>query len=205
MKDKTVLLFSAGRTGSTFVYQIMKEIFDDVEKLHRSEMINDFIDKDYDCVVTLRNVVDAYLSRLRTVYCGGDPDLFMKRIKDVSFLFSDMQSYRDELISVKKVFDDYKGRVLALSYEKFINNHDFVIDCFESFFGIEVSEKERSRIKQKCSKKENLKKQDQLKNFSDVDPESNIHGFHIWSEKEDYSKELIDPIHYDSIKRFLLA
>lgn len=204
MKEDKKILFSAGRTGSTFIYQIMKEIFPNVEKLHKIEMKN-YLDKDYDCVVTTRNVVDAYLSRLRTVYCGGDADLFLERIKDPSFVISDIFSYREELVLVKKVIDEYKGRVLVISYKSFNKNPDFVFNCFEKFFGIKIKKSKKLYISKKYCLEENLKIQNKLKDFKDEDKDSKIHGNHIWSEKEDYSKGLIDENQYNYLKNFFLS
>lgn len=204
MRDNKVILFSAGRTGSTFIWQILKEIFPNTEKAHQREMIDQFFDKKYDCVITVRNVVDSYLSRLRTVFCNGDEKIFLEKIKDKCFLFSDIVGYRDELFYVKNVFDNYEGRILILPYKKFYNNFDYVFERIEKFFDIKIAENEKKLIKNKCCLKNNIKIQKKLESFKEVDAETEIHGNHIWSSKDDYSRDLLSKENYKAVEDFLL-
>jgi hypothetical protein len=191
MRENNIVLFSAGRTGSTYIWQILKEIFPNTHKAHEKEMREGFFDKKYDCVLTQRNKVDSYLSRLKAVYCNGDNEEFLNKIKDTSFLFSSVEKYKDELNYVDYVKRIYEGRILVLDYDKFFDNSDFVFNCLEKFFGIDIDVKERFVIDKKTNRLANLKIQKNFQNFKTQDEESMIKGSHIWSDKDDYSRDLL--------------
>lgn len=202
MRENNVVLFSAGRTGSTYIWQILKEIFPNTHKAHKKEMRDEFFDKQYDCVITQRNKVDSYLSRLRTVYCNGDNEKFLERIKDISFLFSNVAGYKEELEYVNYVIRKYEGRVLVLDYEKFFDNASFVFNCLENFFAINIGEEERASINNKTSRYNNLKIQAKLNEFKELDEDSMIKGSHIWSDKINYSKDLLTEHSYELLSTF---
>lgn len=203
-KEDEIVLFSAGRTGSTFIYQILKKIFGDrVIKTHEGEMRANYFNSDLDCVITERDVVDAFLSRLRVVRSKGHGDDFLKKLSDDKYLFSEIGNYKRELDYVDFVKSNYKGRLLCLYYEDFFNNYDFIFNKLESFFDISISDASKLDIIHSTSRKANIERQKRMDSFLEHDPETHIHGCHIFSNKICYSKDLIGEEKYSMIYKTL--
>lgn len=202
--DKKILLFSAGRTGSTLVYRILKLLGFQVFKAHQKEMREIYEDGDLDCVITERDRVDSYISRLRCVYCDGDPKKLLKNIDELNFLMSDIVSYKMEIEYVEVIKKQYRGRKLILDYSKFFDNYDYIFDEIESFFGINIDENKKKEIKKKVNREESIRKQKKLgTSFSKMSEDTMLHGNHIWSQKNGYSKNLLQKEKYNQLKEIL--
>lgn len=203
MTDK-ILLFSAGRTGSTFVYQVLKELFGDrVIKSHEYGMRNDYFDLRLDCVLTERNPVDSYLSRLRVVQSDGDNGHFLKNLSNKNYLYSEISNYKRELDYVKFVKNNYCGRLLSLDYEKFAFNFTYLLDSISSFFDIEISESKRKEVEMETNRDKNISRQKEFESFTQHDEETHIHGSHIFSQTPFYSKDLLGTKEFDTINSLL--
>ena len=181
--EKDVLVFSAGRTGSTFIWQCLKCIFTNVLKAHRQEMLHEYSSYNCPCVVTSRDPVEGFLSRVRVVNYNGDNQLFIDNVNDIlSKLPSAIARYAQEVSYVESVADYYKGPVLKLEYEKFVDDYDYIFCQFENFFKIKLTEEEEAKIIEKTCKKTNIKIQSKLEHFGQVDQETWVHGGHIWGK-----------------------
>lgn len=200
LKTDDILLFSAGRTGSTFIWQILKEIFPNVEKCHMKEMREKYIGYDWPCVITQRNPVDSYLSHVRCVPCRGNEEKFLNRIKSKSLLCAGAYNYRVELDYVEYVKQKYKGPILLLEYEKFFKNHDYVFEMIEAFFSVSIENKEK--IVEKTSIKKNKERQKKFKNFNESDKKTGIHGQHVYLGYEGYSKDILKENYYELLKDY---
>jgi len=189
--NKEILLFSAGRTGSTLIWQCLKETFDNVIKIHPKEMRESFINSNADCVITQRDPIESYLSFVRCTVLKGDPHTFKEKINEKSYLLSAAINYKNDLDYVNKVKKEYSGRILVLDYAEFNKSYNYIFSKFENFFNIEIEESKRQSIIKKTSKSTNKNIQSQLKDFHDSDPNSFIHGFHILSDSDTYYSEMI--------------
>lgn len=203
MTDK-ILLFSAGRTGSTFVYQVLKELFGDrVIKSHEHGMRNNYFSLGLDCVLTERNHVDSYLSRLRVIQSDGDNEHFLKNLSNKNYLYSEISNYKRELDYVRFVKNNYRGRLLCLDYEKFAFNFSYLLDSFSSFFNIEISETKRREIEIETSRSKNILRQKEFKSFTQHDEETHIHGSHIFSQTNLYSMKLLGNREFETLNLLL--
>lgn len=191
MINKTVIIFSAGRTGSTLIFQVLKSLFSEVIKAHDLQMKNGLFDSGLDCIVTTRDCVDSYLSKLRVVESNGCEKHFLKNIQNKNYLYSNIIQYKKELDYVRYVLKNYKGKILELEYEKFYDDYDYIFSNLESFFNITIDSKDRSRITLKTSRESNKTIQKKFCNFSEHDTESHIHGNHIFSHNAGSNLDLI--------------
>lgn len=201
-RDK-ILLFSAGRTGSTLVYQCLAHVFDNVEKIHPKEMKESYENQLYDCVITVRDRVDAYLSFVRCVRCDGNDKAFREGLRDIDFLKRDLLVYKEQLDYVDHVIENYQGRKLVLDYSKFSESYGYIFKQFESFFRIFISEDQRKEIFDNTNRKSNIKIQNRFQSFTQSDPRSFIHGSHIWSDSDGYSKEILSRKDYKELEESL--
>lgn len=199
--NKEILLFSAGRTGSTLIWQCLKEIFDNVVKIHPKEMRESFISSNADCVITQRDPIESYLSFVRCTVLKGDPNTFKEKINEKSYLLSGAINYKNDLEYVDKVKKEYSGRILALDYSEFNKSYNYIFSKFQNFFDIEIEESKRQSIIKKTSKSTNKNIQSQLKDFHDSDPDSCIHGFHILSDSDTYYSNMITDDNMKTLKQ----
>jgi hypothetical protein len=184
--NKKILVYSAGRTGSTFVWQCLRELFSEVKKIHPTEMA-DFLSDSIDCVIVERDPVPSFLSYVRCEVFKGDPKEFLNTIGKTN-LDGYLIRYRDLLYCVAYVKKNYKGRILLLDYNKFNNNYEYLFTQFENFFNISIGESDREKIIKKTNRAHNAKIQSNLTDFKSYDSDSHIHGHHIASNsEEDYN------------------
>lgn len=157
----------------------------------------------WDIVITERNIIDSYLSQLRVDLDSND--MFLKSVNKEKILLSRVDYYRDQLQYIEYLKTKYKGRILTLQYEKFVNNYDYIFNKFESFFIRNTSpwklilNKEIKDIIIKGTKREkNIKVQETVeKSYG-----GNSHGLHqrhIWSNKIDYSKDILTEKNYNRL------
>ena len=200
LSDKKVLLFSAGRTGSTFIWQCLKELFPEVVKCHQHEMRTEFINYTWDCVITDRNPIDAYLSRVRCVTFNGNTEAFLENINSPHYLLCEAQAYKAELNYVENIKKSYGGRVLTLSYEMFFDGYPYLYKELEKFFGFTISPLLRTEIEKVSDKEKNISIQKAFSSFGGHDPKSLIHGSHIWKGYPDYSREVLTSPNYRQLQ-----
>jgi len=202
IEDKQVLLFSAGRTGSTLIWQCLKELFNNPIKAHPKEMRQHFAKKNMDCVITERDPIESYLSFVRCTVLKGDPNGFKKKINEKSYLFSECLNYKNDLQYISRIKKEYSGRILNLDYSKFNNNYNYIFSNFESFFNIKIKEYQKQKIINKTSKSTNKKTQSKFKNFNSHDTESLIHGLHIVSDCDNYYSQMLTKENLEMLKNF---
>jgi hypothetical protein len=195
--NKKILVYSAGRTGSTLVWQCLRELFSEVKKIHPREMV-DFLSDSIDCVIVERDPVPSFLSYVRCEAFKGDVKEFLKAIDnmdlDPAWWAETLTRYRALLYCVAYVKKNYKGRILLLDYNKFNNNYEYLFTQFENFFNISIGESDREKIIKKTNRDHNAKIQSNLTDFESWDSDSQIHGHHIASDsEEDYNFLGLEP------------
>lgn len=89
----------------------------------------------------------------------------------------------------------YPKNVLLLSYLRFFDNYDYLLDRLQSFLDISVSNQQRNEIKEKFSMQANKKRIDELKlkSWSDIDKTTLLHGNHIGTGEPDSWKTFFKP------------
>ncbi len=181
--NKKILVFSAGRTGSTVVWQSLREIAPKAEKIHTAEMI-DYLSDSLDCIIVERDPVTSFLSSVRCEIFDGNTQRFLEGIASID-LTEFIQIYRAKLAAVQYVKEKYKGRTLLLHYDDFNNNYGYLFSQFEKFLNISIDEADREKIIKKTDRNSNLKIQSTLTDFNSTDLDSSIHGNHIATFSED--------------------
>lgn len=228
MIDKEVLVFSASRTGSTFIWQCLSRVFKTVHK-GQGPMFGDslgykfgvtarkkaslLLEQKLPCVVTERNRVESFLSRERVVRFKSvsskvyadelNPYLNFHLLDQSSGLYGDTLDYRLELYTIEYLKNYYKGKKLILQYEEFFNNYDYIFDKFESFFEFTLPVKTKDLIAAETNLAVNEKIQDRLKDFDSHCEESQIHGKHILSGEPDFYKNIISSENYSRLHDLL--
>ena len=183
LMNKKILVFSAGRTGSTVVWQSLREIAPKAEKIHTVEMV-DYLSDSLDCIIVERDPVTSFLSYVRCEVFDGNTQRFLECIAATP-LTDLVNIYKGKLSAVEYVKEKYKGRTLLLHYDDFNNNYDYLFSQFEKFLNISIDEADRKKIIKKTDRNSNLKIQSTLTDFNSTDLDSSIHGNHIATFSED--------------------
>ena len=100
-------------------------------------------------------------------------------------------TFRKHLEDLEKVKKEYKGSILVLEYEKFVDDYDYIFSNFEEFFDIEISEEIKTEIKNTTDRSANKTIQEKLKGVDAHDTETHIHGGHIFTGEVGWSKKVL--------------
>ena len=190
MDDSKIIQFSTGRSGSTMVWQVLKELFPNnkVLKCHIKEMADLQQGKRrlpllHPVIITQRDPRDVLISMIKIRHFIND----VERIKtdlDRAILLQyipELKSKENTLRLCAEAPEKLQllGPVLLLRYENFYNNYDYLFDKLETFFAIEIDLPTRRRLEESTSIRANVARQKKLNTFLEVDPETYIHGDHI--------------------------
>ena len=119
----TIIQFGPPRSGTTLVYNILKDIFPkrSVETRHyyRDK------DKKFDTVVTYRNPLDSIVSSILRYKLNPSEDVIKKQI---------LEFEKNGIWTVLKITNN--KNVLMLKYEDFLNNYENIYNKLEPFFNI---------------------------------------------------------------------
>ena len=170
-----IFQFGLGRTGSTLIYRIIKEIYPTVIKCHLPE-IKPNLDSNCKIVVSIRHPIESFLSYIRVIE-------FPNSNNNISFSNDLLSKYLRQRINeekqLKDILNNYSSKILVLKYEKFYNNFDYILNHLEEFLGIHTDDTEREKIINKCSIENSIKIQNSMSSFHSYDKDSHIHGRHI--------------------------
>ena len=100
-------------------------------------------------------------------------------------------TFRKHLQDLEKVKKEYKGPILVLQYEQFVNDYDYIFSNFEEFFDIEISEETKTEIKNATNRSSNKIIQENLKGVDAHDTKTHIHGGHIFTGEVGWSKKVL--------------
>lgn len=226
MIDQEVIVFSATRTGSTFIWQCLNELFETVHKIHPSshllrkkadfQSLSKLLRKGLPCVIVERDPVESFLSKLRVdISLNGDSakkfiqcikldmDKFVGTTEGLKQFYPYINSYLIELMNIQHVKNNYKGKILPLDYNNFFNNYNYIFEKFESFFEMQIPSEVKDRIVEKTNLGANKKIQNQFKDFNSYCEKSHIHGEHILSGEPDFYKPTISETNYSKLRSLL--
>ena len=171
-------------------------------KMQKNGPTDPVVEQEYwsDIIMTERNYIDSYLSHLRIV--ADCNDTFLKTVNNKKILRSKIDFYRDELQYMEYLKQNYKGNIITLQYEKFVDNYDYIFKKFESFcskltwpWQLMLNDHIKAAIKCKTTRSDNVKIQDETaKSFSNT---HRLHKRHIWSKKINYSKDILTEENYN--------
>ena len=166
LTDRKIIQFSPQRSGSTLVFNILKDLFPTHVVLKKHNYSLD--DKNFPTVITYRHPYDSIAS------------LFLK-----DKIIPTEKTMEDAIIEFREggwndFFNQFNSKkILFLRYEDFCNNFDYMLDSLEDYFDIKISKKKRFKLKAKYEISNVKKKIEKFKDFSEYDDVSHFHGNHI--------------------------
>ena len=169
LKHHIVVQFSPPRTGSTLVYNILREIFffrRFVKKRHKFR--DSYLAWGWPLVITYRHPLDCVAS---AIFCSGhQPE---DQILDEKIAELDQRGIWD----LPRIKDH--PRVLLLRYEEFQRDYDRIYTELERFFKIHISTQRRHRLNAKYGLPAIEKKIADKASFEEYDAVTLYHGRHI--------------------------
>jgi hypothetical protein len=147
--ERVIVQYGFPGSGSTFVWQVLNEIFSGVLKTHNCPPY----DPDHRVVATVRDFRDVLCTYL------GRADLPPTRAS-IEFLInlhaSDARSFKD-LYRVSEIWGD-KDNILWLKYEEFFGNFAYLFGRLEAFFNMRLEPALMSRLQAAYSLEANLER-----------------------------------------------
>lgn len=203
MKPFALVQFSPPRSGSTLVYNIMREIYP-TKKIFKVHTLRAMCNE-LSVVVTYRHPLDCIASSIIRYKREPNQEELERQIK-----IFDEQGFKN-LINIKD-----KSNFLMLKYEKYVDDYNYIYDRLEIFFNITIDKKKRESI----TSKYNIKSVEKMisesgDSFSDCDKKTKLHGNHISKYKgasnyyedffsieqikflKDYYSDILDTFDYD--------
>ena len=161
-----IIQFSPPRSGSTLVYNLLKNIFPCRKILKTHTLPTTFFK--IPIIVTYRHPLDCIASSMQRFGEKPTDTTIQKHIE----LFKN--NGINDVINIKN-----KKNVLLLKYEDFVDDFNFIYDNLEAFFSIDIKSEKRFELNNKF---EIGKVEETIKNkkiFDDYDPLTHWHGNHI--------------------------
>lgn len=188
-RNKYVIQMSPIRTGSTLVFNLLREVLPQKKVLKKHQFSSGF--GHCPIVATVRHPLDAIASVCRVGGIEISDQGLSKATRDF------FENGADDLIRIKD-----RPNVLLLRYELFINDFDYIFTKLEQFFKLNISSVERSRLAKKYSIENAKKIAARFDRFSEWDLETQIHGNHLSdnAERIGYSIDLFSSSQADSLK-----
>lgn len=184
-----ILQYSIGRSGSTMIWQILKELCEPpykVIKCHSNEMFNDYKNSTYPIVITQRDPRDSMLSFIRISHFGKNTELFESGLT-MDIIKSTVSIWKNKENNLRHYVTNYSGPSVVLKYEKFYNNYDYIFNKLGTLFDLgDLTDDFKNKIIDKTCLETNQKAQASLGNdFNNYHAENHptegqfIHGGHI--------------------------
>lgn len=167
-KDLTnkILQFSPPRSGSTLIYNILREIFPEKE-ITKQHTYRHIISR-YPVVVSYRHPLDCIASSIQRYGLSPTNEVIEQQIIEFE------ENGISDILKIKN-----KKNVLMLRYEDFFDNFNNIYDSIDQFFDIKIS----------CEMREDMTSRYQIQNiekivsskntFSEYDTMTHWHGNHI--------------------------
>jgi hypothetical protein len=205
LTGRNIIQFSPIRSGSTLVFNILRELFPtrNIQKTHAYRKFKSSKDRrEFPIVVTYRHPLDCIASSIQRYNLLPTDSVIKQQVNEFN------RNGGSDILEIKRT--QVMENILMLRYEDFSGNIDVILSELESFFKISISTSKRKLIHEKY-RIESIEKIVQEKIcFSEYDPVTHWHGNHISKYKGDcfYYKDFFcdDQIAYlkDTYKDFLM-
>jgi hypothetical protein len=166
-RKNPIIQLGVPRSGSTLVFNLLRAIFSErhIKKVHS---LNGK-ESTYPIVATYRHPLDVMASFFQ---CQN------LEVTDAELKTRVIELHRNGILDVLKVRD--LPNVLALRYERFFDNFDYLFDKLEKFFNINVCDDLRANLKERYNV-HNVKEalMPKGKDFFHWDKMTRLHGQHI--------------------------
>lgn len=193
--------YSVGRSGCTFITQLLVGIFgrDNVSASHKPYSLK----PGQPLLLSVRDFRDVVLS-----YWRVQNDISFKDIE--CGRKATLEEINPQLNLVKHAIEHHlnptfknNDHTLILKYEDFFpDQFDFIFAQFEQFFDISINKKKRKELQQAYSFKRNKYKASKMKSFQHYDKEF-IHGLHLHKGEVGGWKALLLTEHHKSLNELL--
>jgi hypothetical protein len=166
--DLEFVCYGIPRSGSTLVYQLISGIYPEgVAKTHR------YCPHRVKTAVSYRDFRDVVVSLWRR----SNPDKVDRQMKPAEIeKFAGL--CQDRVKDLNRYFD--RGGICPLRYEDFATQPALVFEAVEKTFGIAVSPEKIADLINQYSLERNREVSQRLRDFKQIDAESQIHGNHIY-------------------------
>lgn len=166
LPGRQIIQFSSVRTGSTLVYNILRECLPG-KTIDKSHTYSSHYEK-LPIVATVRHPMDCIASILQVEE---------KEMTEANLRWAVDMFTREGGADIEKL--KHHSKLLLLRYEEFYANNEGMFDAFEKFFGIEIPRGRRDSISSRHGLEQARQTASQYANFSGHDPVTKIHGNHI--------------------------
>jgi len=176
IKSKNIIQFSPIRSGSTLVYNILRE-FSNVRKTHNMSVQNGQL-----YVITYRHPYNCIISSL----LRNEKKINLLNIK------SEISEYLKNGGKDLLKNDLLKKNILLLQYEEFFDNYEVIYNKLEKFLNINIDENKKIELSKKYHITNVKKITNKYKTFKEYDKTTHLHGKHIseYDGQTDYKKIL---------------
>lgn len=178
-----IIQFGIPRSGSTLVWQIMKEcLFSHIQKIH-GYILGSHV------ICTYRDFRDCVVSNWR---------IFADRSENQKLTEEEIKGYCEHVLKSVRALNKYKKfedrtKMAFLKYEDFVNKPDMIFDALEKVFDFKISKEKRINLTNEFSFKKNTQRSLKFKTFGEWDDKTGIHGKHIFKgEVEGWKKFIKD-------------
>ena len=204
MKNSNCLkLYGVPRSGGTLVYNIVRELLSG--KATIEPQTHSFFDDSEKAIITYRDFRDCVVSSWRVGNHFDSPE--RRKLANYSDLTKTINDYKRQVAEHLNQFKNKRSpdKTLYLKYEDWVNNYDFLFGSLQDFLEIDVSKKQRQRLRSQYSREEVKKQTKKLETegFDAYDKLTHFHGHHIYTGRPGTWKELVWPWDHEKLTNAL--
>lgn len=185
-KYEKIILLSPYRTGSTYIYNILRYLFENNEhkysphwgqdhelrKVCKHHSLNFDNDNSF-FFITIRNPLDSCVSLYR-VLSESHSNNSSEKISIIDIVEQQVSL----LYEVDSVFQFYQNFHI-LYYEDFIDNLDYIYEVIETSLAIKIDNFDKEFLKKVMNRENVIANIKKFPTFNESDPSSLLHGNHI--------------------------
>jgi hypothetical protein len=203
-KDAKFLHYTVGRSGSTFISQILKEVLGKDHVWAGHEPITFPFTKGEKLVITYRDFRDVAASYWRV---NNDIQNHALNSGKVKMSANDVAKYSKMVADLvhRHMDPTHKAHpdALLMKYEDFFPaNYDYIFSRIEKHFNIKLSAERRDEVAKKYNLAINKQRAAKFSSFKKFDKEY-VHGLHIYKGNVGTWKELVPQQHHHVMNRNL--
>lgn len=187
---KHILQFSPPRSGSTLVYNILREVF----PRHKIEKCHTLYGRNLasPIVATYRNPVDIVASLLLV----NNVSVTDANIREQCILLNTQGIW--DLLTIRNRSN------LLLRYEDFVDDFDVLFNGIEHHFQIEIPHEKREKLSTKYNRKSVQAIAERYDDFSQYDSKTQFHGRHIsrFNGVPNFARQLLSDEQWNNVARY---
>ena len=167
IKYNKIILFSPPRSGSTLLYNILKNTINNYE-ICKSHIFEYDINNLY--IITIRHPYNSMIS------IGLCNKINIFNINTIDNIYNNYMNYGGNCLINNNFEHD---NIIILRYETFFNNYNYIYNILEQKLNIKIPQLIRNEVSDTVSIKNVKKNIEKFKNFKEYDELTHYHGNHI--------------------------